>query len=107
MSTIYPKQIPIYITRSTLAYNSTHLSRHKFLVAPNISIAILTNYIRQQLKLLIDVPIFLFVDNILQESDTLIAEIYNTYKTIDGEIHMQYSTDNIVNSLNLHSFLSS
>jgi hypothetical protein len=107
MSAIYPKQIPIYLTRSTLAYNSTHLSRHKFLVAPNISIAILTNYIRLQLKLSADVPIFLFVNNILQRSNTLIAEIYNRYKSIDGEIHMQYSTDNIIESLNLHSFLTS
>jgi hypothetical protein len=98
----YPKQIPVYITRSTLAYTSTHLSRHKFLVAPTITIEILSEYIRRLLKLSSSAPIFLFVNNILQKSDTIIADIYSDHKTFDGEIHMTYSTDNIINSLNLY-----
>lgn len=99
----YSKQIPIYITRSNLANNSTNLSRHKFLVAPGLTIEYLSKYLHLKLKLQRNVPIFLFVNNTLQSPTTLIADIYSKYKNIDGEINMIYSTELIMNNINIDS----
>jgi hypothetical protein len=92
----YPKEITVYITRSTLSSISTNLSKHKFTVSPTITIGVLKNYLRRLLKLNNTVPLFLFVNNTLQTSNTSIAELYTNYKSINNEIYMIYATDFII-----------
>ena len=86
----YPDRIPIIIEKSeTNSNNMPDLDKHKFLVPSDISLAQFMYVLRQRIKLKSKVAIFLFINNKLISTSSLIGEIYNQNKHIDNFLYIK------------------
>tara|TARA_B100000745_G_C20076851_1_gene367771 strand:+ start:185 stop:616 length:432 start_codon:yes stop_codon:yes gene_type:complete len=91
----YPDRIPIIIEKSeTNSNNMPDLDKHKFLVPSDISLAQFMYVLRQRIKLKSKVAIFLFINNKLISTSSLIGEIYNQNKHIDNFLYIKYAGEN-------------
>ena len=91
----YPDRIPIIIEKSeTNSNNMPDLDKHKFLVPSDISLAQFMYVLRQRIKLKSKVAIFLFINNKLISTSSLIGEIYNENKHIDNFLYIKYAGEN-------------
>lgn len=90
----YPGKLPIFITKSSNAKDIPDLPKHKFLVPSHFSIGQFMFIIRHQISLPPEKALFIFVDNTLPTSSTLLSELYAKYKSSDGALRMTYTSEN-------------
>jgi len=90
----YPGKLPVFVTKSLSARDIPDLPKHKFLVPNNISISQFIWIIRRQIKLPPEKALFVFVNNTLPTSSTLLSELYSMYKCPDGALRMVYISEN-------------
>ena len=80
----YPDRIPIIIE-----YNDAELlkiiKKRKFLVPHDVSVSYLNHIIRNKIKIDSSKAIFMFYENILLNSTSMIGELYEKYKKNNKE----------------------
>jgi GABA(A) receptor-associated protein len=89
----YPGRIPIFVTKAPSAKDIPDLPKHKFLAPANLTIGQFVYIIRRQIKLPAERALFLFINNTLPTSSTLLSEIYATHKHTDGALRMVYTSE--------------
>jgi GABA(A) receptor-associated protein len=89
----YPGRIPIFVTRAPNAKDIPDLPKHKFLAPANLTVGQFVFIVRRQIKLPPERAIFLFINNTLPTSSTLLSEIYATHKHSDGALRMIYTSE--------------
>ena len=91
----YPDRIPIIIEKSKINSNNIpDLDKHKFLVPEDITLGQFMYVLRQRIKLESKVAIFLFINDKLISTSSLIGDIYNQNKHIDNFLYMKYAGEN-------------
>jgi len=89
----YPDRIPCIVER---AKKSTlpPLMKKKFLLPDDLTVNQFVYVIRKRIKLDDTKALFIFVNNILPKSTTLMRELYNQYKSEDGYLTIWISEEN-------------
>ena len=91
----YPDRIPIIIEKSKINSNNIpDLDKHKFLVPSDISLGQFLYVLSRRIKLKSKVAIFLFINDKLISTSSLIGDIYNQNKHIDNFLYMKYAGEN-------------
>jgi GABA(A) receptor-associated protein len=86
----YPDRIPIICEKKGNT-DIPQLDKKKYLVPNDINISQFMYIIRKRIKLEPEKAIFLFINNKLPVSNTLISEIYKFNKDEDGFLYINYS----------------
>ena len=89
----YPDRVPIICSKSR---NSTvpQIDKEKYLVPSDLTMGQFVFVIRKRIKLDPAVGIFLFVNNVLPPTASLVGSIYHSYKNEDGFLYVTYSGEN-------------
>jgi GABA(A) receptor-associated protein len=90
----YPGRIPIFVTKAPGAKDIPNLTKHKFLVPSTLCIGQFVYIIRRQIQLPPEKALFIFVNNNLPPSTTLLSELYAIHKSPDGGLRMTYTSEN-------------
>lgn len=86
----YPDKIPVIVHRKNNA-DVPELTRHKYLVGKDLTVGSFIYIIRKGLKLSSDKAIFIFVDNLLPTTSTMMGELYAHHSQSDLCLHVTYS----------------
>ncbi|KAL4309478.1 hypothetical protein GQ457_01G029520 [Hibiscus cannabinus] len=90
--TKYPDRIPVIIER----YSRTDLpdiENNKFLVPRDMSVGQFIHTLSRRLRLSPGKALFVFVNNTLPQTASLMGSVYNSFKDEDGFLYMCYSTE--------------
>jgi GABA(A) receptor-associated protein len=90
----YPDKIPIFVSKAPNAKDIPDLPKHKFLAPSNLSTGQFIYILRRQIKLAPEKAMFLFVNNTLPTSSSLLSELYALHKSKDGALRMTYTSEN-------------
>jgi GABA(A) receptor-associated protein len=93
IKTKYPDRIPVIVEKLN---NSTiyNIDKKKFLVPCDLTVSQFVYVIRNRLKLAPEDSIFIFVNNSLPNSSSLVSQIYKDHKDEDGFLYVSYSGEN-------------
>jgi GABA(A) receptor-associated protein len=89
----YEARVPIIVTRSNTEKIIPEISRRKFLVPKDLSMAQFLYVIRKRISLSSDKSLYLFVgesSNLVPSSQT-VGQIDHDYRDDDGYVYIQYS----------------
>jgi GABA(A) receptor-associated protein len=93
--TKYPDRIPVIVEKSvTNSGKIPNMDKHKFLVPADITIGQFMYVLRQRIKLRSKVGMFLFINNKMLSTSTLMGTIYNEEKNIDDFLYITFSGEN-------------
>jgi GABA(A) receptor-associated protein len=91
----HPDKIPIICERSpTAGKDCPYIDKKKYLVQTECTFGQFLYVIRKQLKLPSDKALFLFTNNNIPPTTSLIKEIYARHKDEDGYLYVSYSQEN-------------
>ena len=85
----YPDRIPIIVER--LNNEIENIDKHKYLVPSDLSIGQFQMVIRKRLHVPPEKAIFIFVNNTLPVSASLVSQVYREHKDTDGFLYVGYS----------------
>jgi GABA(A) receptor-associated protein len=94
--TKFPGRIPIIVERAASATKTMPLiDKQKFLVPADLTLGQFTFVIRKRIELSSDKALFLFINNTLPTTGSLIREIYaHHYDQEDGFLYVTYCGEN-------------
>ena len=89
----YPDIIPVIVEKldKSTIYD---IDKKKFLVPCDLTVSQFVYVIRNRLKLAQEDSIFIFVNNSLPNSSSLVSQIYKEHKDEDGFLYVSYSGEN-------------
>ena len=91
----YPERIPIICERDEHCTSISSLKKEKYLVEKSLTCAQFMYIIRKQLVLPAEKAIFLFVNGILPNNNSTLAELYEHHKSNDGFMYIKYNSENV------------
>jgi len=86
----YPNRIPIFVSRSC-NNNCPKIDRNKYLVPNDLTLGQFMFVIRKRLKLNSEDAIYLFINNKVPPTSSLLSQIYEHNKSKDGFLYIVYS----------------
>ena len=94
--TKYPDRIPDIVNRSKSAGSEVpFIDKHKFLVPTDLTMGQLQYVIRKRLTLTPDKALFLFVNNAVTPTSSLVSTIYEEHKDKDTQfLYVTYAMEN-------------
>jgi GABA(A) receptor-associated protein len=90
----YPGKIPIFVTKSPNARDIPDITKHRFLAPSDLRLSQFIWVIRKQIQLPPEKALFIFVNNTLPTSSSLLSELYSLHKSQDGALRMSYTSEN-------------
>lgn len=88
----YPGRYPFIIERSSSSRGTIpKCAKNKFLVPGDISVGQMLAIIRRNMTLPPEIAIFIFCNNTLPPSNTLMRELYHENKDTDGFTYITYT----------------
>jgi GABA(A) receptor-associated protein len=86
----YPNRIPVIVEK---AKNSQipDIDKCKYLVPDDLTIGQFVYVVRKRIKLTPEQAIFIFVDNTLPPTSSLMSQLYKEHKNEDGFVYVLYS----------------
>lgn len=87
----YPTKIPVIVTKSRTSTDIPDLKKNKFLVPREFTVGQFIYLLRSNIKLEPHKSMFLFVNNALPTTSTLMTTLYQNYKDADGFLYMVYT----------------
>ncbi|OMO82203.1 Autophagy protein Atg8 ubiquitin-like protein [Corchorus olitorius] len=88
----YPNRVPVIVER----YSKTDLpemEKKKYLVPRDMSVGQFIHVLGARLRLTPGKALFVFVNNTLPQTATLMDSVYESYKEDDGFLYMLYSSE--------------
>ncbi len=89
----YPGRIPIIVNKAKRT-DAPELDKHKFLAPNDLTVGQFIYVVRRRLSLAPEKSLFLFVNNTLPTTSTLLSQIYQYHKAEDGFLYMIYAGEN-------------
>jgi GABA(A) receptor-associated protein len=89
----YPNRIPVICEKVEKSDIPT-IDKKKYLVPADLTVGQFIYVIRKRIKLSPEKAIFVFVNNVLPPTATLMSQIYDEYKDEDGFLYISYSGEN-------------
>lgn len=91
----YPDRIPIICERSTTAkLDCPIIDKRKYLVPRDLTIGEFLYVIRKRLQLHPEKALFLFINGTIPSTTSLINDVYNIHKDMDGYLYIFYCQEN-------------
>ena len=90
----YPNRIPVIVEKSNKCSDIDEIDKTKFLVPDDLTIGQFIFVIRKRLKLTPEKALFIFINNKLVPTHSLISQIYNDEKDEDNFLYINYSSEN-------------
>ncbi|XP_020698742.1 autophagy-related protein 8f-like [Dendrobium catenatum] len=99
----YPDRIPVIVEKAERS-DITNIDKKKYLVPADLTVGQFVYVIRKRIKLSAEKAIFIFVDNVLPPTGSVMSKIYEEKKDEDGFLYVTYSGENTFGILtsNLH-----
>ena len=89
----YPDRIPIIVEKHNNS-DIPQIDKKKYLVPNELTVGQFVYVIRKRIKLTADKAIFIFVNNNLPSTGSLMSQIYKEGKDMDGFLYVTYSSEN-------------
>jgi GABA(A) receptor-associated protein len=86
----YPDRIPVIVERSKNS-NISDIDKKKYLVPKDLTIGQFVFVIRKRIKISPEEAIFIFINNTLPPTSSVLSEIYEEHKNEDGFLYINYS----------------
>tara|TARA_Y100000389_G_scaffold192809_1_gene220744 strand:- start:3235 stop:3597 length:363 start_codon:yes stop_codon:yes gene_type:complete len=91
----YPDRIPIICEKCANSSNDIpEIDKKKYLVPSDLTMGQFIYVIRKRIKLQPEKALFIFINNKLMPTATLLKQIYETQKDDDGFLYVNYSGEN-------------
>lgn len=91
----YPDRIPIICERNKNSKkNIPKIDKHKYLVPSDLTLGQFIYVIRKRIKLPPEKALFIFINNKMMPTASLLNEIYQRNKDDDGFLYVEYSGEN-------------
>ena len=90
----YPDRIPIIVERSSSDTTIELINKNKYLVPSSLTVGQFVYVIRKRLVLPPEKAIFLFINNVLPPTASLLGSIYDELKDKDNFLYITYSGEN-------------
>ena len=88
--TKYGDRVPVIVERAEKS-DIPALDKKKYLVPADLTVGQFVYVIRKRIKLSAEKAIFIFVNNVLPPTGTLMSAIYEEHKDEDGFLYITYS----------------
>lgn len=88
----YPDRIPMII--ETNDENMQRLQNNKYLIPKDLTIGQLLYILRKHIKLDPTKSIFVFIRNTLPPTSSIVSDLYDMYRDVDGFLYMEYRSEN-------------
>lgn len=86
----YPGRIPVIVNKARNT-DAPDLDKHKFITPADLTVGQFIYIVRRRLELPAEKSLFLFVNNTLPTTSTLMSELYQYHKSEDGFLYMLYA----------------
>ncbi|KAI9332995.1 autophagy-related protein 8 [Obelidium mucronatum] len=93
----YPDRIPCIVEKAEKSDIAT-IDKKKYLVPCDLTVGQFVYVIRKRIKLSPEKAIFIFVNNVLPPSSSLLSQVYQEHKDEDGFLYIVYSSENTFGS---------
>lgn len=90
----FPDRIPVIVDK-VIDSPIAGLTKHKYLVPIDITVAFFICEIRKHVKIRPEESIYLMCENTLLNSSCTVASVYNKYKDDDGFLYITYASENV------------
>lgn len=90
----YPGRVPVVCEISEEASKSLKLDKSKYLIPRDITVGQFIYVLRKRLKLGPEEAMFIFINNLMPATGTLISQMYEDNKSDDGFMYCIISTEN-------------
>jgi len=87
----YPTKIPVIVYKSKTSTDIPDLKKNKFLVPRDFTVGQFIYLLRSHIRLEPHKSMFIFVNNSLPTTSTLMSTLYQNYKEDDGFLYMVYT----------------
>ena len=91
----FPGRIPIIVERALKAKEIPLIDKNKFLCPGDLTIGQFLFIVRNRIKLPSEKALFVFINDSLPPTHTLIKEVYHTFRNEDGFLYMSYCGENV------------
>lgn len=89
----YPNRIPIIVEKSELS-DIDSIDKNKYLVPTDLTVGQFMYVIRKRIKLSSEKSIFLFCNDSMPPTGSILAQIYDNNKDEDGFLYFTYTGEN-------------
>jgi GABA(A) receptor-associated protein len=86
----YPDRVPVIVEKAKSS-DIDNIDKKKFLVPTDLTIGQFVYVVRKRIKLKPEKAIFMFINNTLPPTSSLMSQIYNQHKDVDGFLYVVYS----------------
>ena len=86
----YPDRVPVIVEKSEYS-DIDVIDKKKFLVPTDLTIGQFVYVVRKRIKLEPEKAIFMFINNTLPPTSSLMSQIYKQHKDVDGFLYVVYS----------------
>lgn len=90
----FPDRIPVIVERNNTSTNVPDIDKQKYLVPSDLTVGQFVYVVRKRIKLAPEQAIFIFINNYLPPTASLMSTIYETHKASDKFLYMTYSGEN-------------
>ncbi|KAL6591692.1 hypothetical protein ACP70R_049764 [Stipagrostis hirtigluma subsp. patula] len=88
----YPARIPVIVERFSRS-NLPEMEKRKYLVPRDMPVGQFIFILRSRLHLSSGTALFVFVNNTLPQTASMMGSVYDSYKDEDGFLYMCYSSE--------------
>ena len=92
MREMYPDKIPVILD---LNPSFKYVTKYKFLIPSNLSVAHLLNSIRTIIKLEKEKALFIFINETMPPVTQIISNLYNAYSNPDGFLYVSVALESV------------
>lgn len=90
----YQDRVPVYVKKAN-SCEFIDIDKHKFLVPNDLTLGSFVTVIRKRIKLAPEKAIFISINNVLPPLTSLMLNIYNEMKDIDGFLYIYYNGESV------------
>ena len=92
----YPDRIPIICEKNIYAsHTCPNIDKIKYLVPNDLTLGQFMYVIRKRLRLKPEEALFFFVNGFIPVNSSLIVDVYETHKDMDGFLYITYCLENV------------
>ena len=87
----HPDRIPVFVYKK----GSAAITKHKYLVPRDITVAQFMCILRKNINITSDKGIFIFVDNVLPPNSSLMSTLYMQHADEDGYLYITFAQESV------------
>lgn len=95
----FPGRIPIIVERALKDKSTPLIDKNKFLCPGDLTIGQFLFIIRNRMKLPSEKALFVFINDSLPPTNTLIKQVYYQFRQDDGFLYMSYCGESVFGEL--------